>query len=127
MRSDGYDTKVTKLLYREGFFKDPRSYLGHTVEDMEPHLHREGVDRSALRDWLFSKRNYCQLGLSGCTVQGTEMDHKGEAVDGTRFDERKHVRRACKSCHDKRHGRTIRSAKAEAVKNFNEIYKEESQ
>lgn len=111
MRKDGYDRKVTLLLYREGFFWDRRSYLGHTVEDMEPHLHLEGEDRKRLRDWLFRRGGLCQLKLSGCTRLASEMDHVGEAVDGTRFDERKHVRRACKSCHDKRHNRFIKSAK----------------
>lgn len=111
MRSDGYDAKVTTLLYLEGFFKDRRSYLGHTVEDSEPHLHLEGEDRSALRDWLFKKGNICQLRLPGCTRIATEMDHDGEAVDGTRFDERRWVRRVCASCHKKRHNREISNPK----------------
>jgi len=109
VRSDGYDAKVTKLLFREGFFKDRRSYLGHTVGDMEPHLHLEGEDRMNLRNRLFRKGTYCQLMMSGCTGIATEMDHKGEAVDGTRFDELAWVRRACHSCHhNHRHGRTVR-------------------
>lgn len=115
MRSDGYDAKVTTLLFREGFFKDRRSYLGHTVEDMEPHLHLEGEDRSNLRARLFLKTNYCQLKLKGCTKLATEMDHIGETADATRFDELAWVRRACHSCHhNHRHGRTVRSAKVSA-------------
>lgn len=110
MRKDGYDWKVTLLLRREGFL-NRGSYLGHTVDDMEPHLHLEGPNRSALRDWLFRKSNKCQLKLPGCTGIATEMDHDGEAVDATRFDERKHVRRACASCHKRRHNREIKSAK----------------
>ena len=109
MRSDGYDAKVTTLLFREGFFKDRRSYLGHTVEDSEPHLHLEGEDRSNLRKWLWSKGNVCQIKLPGCEVIASEMDHKGEAAEGTRFDELAWVRRACHSCHhNHRHGRTVR-------------------
>lgn len=111
MRKDGYDARVTKLLRREGFFLDARSYLGHTVDDMQPHLHREGADRSRLRDWLFKDSCTCQLKLRGCTGVATQMDHKGEAVDGARFDERKHVRRACDSCHKLRHNRELQSAK----------------
>lgn len=114
MRKDGYDRKVTRLLRREGFFVDRRSYIGHTVEDMEPHLHLEGVDRSNLRDWLFGRGGLCQIKLPGCTTWASEMDHAGEAAEATRFDERKYVRRACKSCHDKRHNRMVKSGKADA-------------
>jgi len=113
MRRDGYDERVTKLLFREGFFLDRRSYLGHTVDDFVPHLHLEGKDRSNLRVWLFSKGRMCQLKLPGCEGWATEMDHVGESVDADRFDERKKVRRACGSCHRKRHNRVIKSGKAE--------------
>ena len=128
MRTEGYDAKVTALLRRNGFFKDRDSYLGHTVEDNEPHLHLEGKDRSALREWLFAHRNTCQIKLPGCTRIATEMDHDGEAAEGTRFDERGHVRRACHSCHVNRHGRTTRFYEvkhAEAVKDCERLYPEE--
>lgn len=77
-----------------------------------PYSHRRWRER--VRPRILERDGHvCRIGLAGCTVIATSVDHIVELdAGGASFDER-NLRAACHSCNSKR-GRLYANAKREA-------------
>jgi hypothetical protein len=107
-----YDTAATEL----AGFLDPRSYIRRNKE------YRFGKDMERLRNEAFARsRGFCEMRINGIlggfcqrpvTLEFCELHHEpplsqggDDSIDGVLI--------SCKNCHIARHGRVIRSDKAE--------------
>lgn len=137
--SDGFrygvfEEKITKALYRDGFFRDRRSKIKRDV-DGEPHFKLEGEDMVRQRQAVFQRFvGQCQLKEPGCTVAAMELHHVQGGICG-RCDCQRHGKTpqllpVCRNCHRGEHvqvrsPRVTFELKQAAAQDFNEIYKEE--
>jgi|SRR5579859_7359 len=80
------------------------------------HVYLKGKDASAARDRISMRdRGICQLQLEGCRglAWRGELEHKQGGFGLQRCWCDHNLRWSCKPCHAKKHGRVIRSDRAE--------------
>jgi len=126
------DRPVTRMMLREGYFQDKRSFVGLPESDGESHVFLRGPDwdRQKREVWKRDKgvcqlcggRIACKDGLPIC-----DPDHIIKRSGGG-SDDLGNLRSVHRSCHEKRHPeKQVRfgSGRQEATEQFWKIYSEE--
>ena len=100
------DNPVTRMLYREGWFTDPRSFVSLPGEDNESHLFLYGPDWDRQRQRCFVRDEYkCQECRSGVEAWKIEPHHIIRKSKGG-SDDLTNLRTLCggqKGCHSRQH------------------------
>jgi hypothetical protein len=94
MRGFKVDERASKLLFKNGLFKDRRSKLVYDLE-MAPHLLLKGEDMMNQRDRVFVRdRGRCRIKGKNCSGNASEMDHVRGGLSG-RCDCEHNLQAAC--------------------------------
>lgn len=102
MRRHKPDRPVTRLMFREGYFFDERSFVSlPDGDDCESHVFLAGVDWSNQKAKVWS-RDHSTCQICGRNAFFSDPDHVVKRSKGG-SDDIGNLRTVCRDCHKNRH------------------------